>query len=106
MTLYRLDASIRTEGSVTRAVADTVTTAWQTEHPGAAVIRRDIGTAPLPAEAWKTAVSVMWTPPEQLTPVQRSATALAAGVVDELVAAEAYVLAVPLYNYGVPQHFK
>jgi FMN-dependent NADH-azoreductase len=26
--------------------------------------------------------------------------------VDELVAADAYVFAVPLYNFGVPQHFK
>jgi FMN-dependent NADH-azoreductase len=106
MTLYRLDASIRTEGSVTRAVADTVMTAWEAGHPDAAVIRRDIGTAPLPADAWRTAVSAGWTPADQLTPAQRSATALAAGVVDELVAAEAYVFAVPLYNYGVPQHFK
>ena len=57
MTLFRLDASIRTKGSVTRAVADTVTTAWQAEHPGVTVVRRDVGTAPLPAEAWTTAVS-------------------------------------------------
>src|SRR4029079_9277192 len=106
MTLYRLDASIRSEGSVTRAVADTVMTAWEAEHPGVPVVHRDLGTAPLPAEAWKTAVSVMWTPPDQLTPAQRSATALAAGLVDELVAADAYVFAVPLYNFGVAQHFK
>src|SRR5689334_18701569 len=100
MTLYRLDASIRTEGSVTRAVADTVTTAWEAEHPGVPVVRRDIGRSPLPAEAWSTAVSVMWTPADQRTPAQRSAVALAAGLVDELVAADAYVFAVPLYNYG------
>jgi FMN-dependent NADH-azoreductase len=106
MTLYRLDASIRTEGSVTRAVADTVTTAWEAEHPGVPVVRRDIGTAPLPAEAWQTAVSALWTPEDRRTPAQRSATALAAALADELVAADAYVFAVPLYNYGVAQSFK
>lgn len=106
MTLFRLDASIRTEGSVTRAVADTVTAAWQAEHPGLAVVRRDLGTAPLPAEAWRTAVSNAWTPAGERSPVQHSAAALVTALADELVAAEAYVFAVPMYNYGVPHHVK
>jgi FMN-dependent NADH-azoreductase len=106
MTLFRLDASIRTEGSVTRAVADTVLAAWTAEHPGVPVTRRDVGTAPLPAEAWRTAVSNGWTPPADRSPVQRSAAALVTALADELVAAEAFLFAVPLYNYGVPQHFK
>jgi FMN-dependent NADH-azoreductase len=106
MTLFRLDASIRTEGSVTRAVADTVQAAWAAEHPDAPVVRRDVGTAPLPAEAWRTAVSNAWTPPEQRSPVQHSAGALAAALADEVVAADAFLFAVPMYNFGVPQHFK
>jgi FMN-dependent NADH-azoreductase len=35
-----------------------------------------------------------------------SAVALAAALVDELLAADAILLAVPLYNFGVSQHFK
>ena len=98
MSLYRLDASIRQEGSVTRAVADTVQSTWQAEHPGAPVTRRDVGAAPLPATAWPTAVSGAWTPAEQRTPEQREATALAATLADELLAADAYLFAIPLYN--------
>jgi FMN-dependent NADH-azoreductase len=38
--------------------------------------------------------------------VQKAALALAATLTDELVAADALLFAVPLYNFGVSQHFK
>ena len=106
MSLFRLDASIRTEGSVSRAIADTVQQAWQAERPGQAVTRREIGIDPLPATAWPAATLSMWTPAEQHTPEQRAATALAGSLADELVDADAYLFAVPLYNWGVSQHIK
>src|SRR5690349_19738119 len=106
MTLFRLDASIRPEGSISRAVADTVQRAWHETHPDAAVISRDIGVAPLPAGAWQTAVSGSYLPPDQRTSAQRDAAALATALGDELLAARAYLFAVPLYNFGVPQHMK
>jgi len=106
MSLYRLDASIRTEGSVSRAVADIVEKSWAQNDPTAQVIRRHIGTDPLPATAWATAVSTRGLAPEQQSPEQRSAVALAASLVDELVDAEALLFAIPLYNFGVSQHFK
>jgi len=37
---------------------------------------------------------------------QREAQRLAATLADELLDAEALLFAVPLYNFGVPQHFK
>ncbi|HEY2669351.1 MAG TPA: NAD(P)H-dependent oxidoreductase [Rugosimonospora sp.] len=106
MSLFRLDASIRTEGSVSREVADTVEKAWRAEHPHAPVIRRDLGLEPLPATAWRDAVSAGRTPAEERTPQQAEASALSDALVSELLDAEAYLFAVPLYNYGVPQHVK
>src|SRR5262245_55513788 len=106
MSLYRLDASIRQQGSVTRAVADTVQSAWMAEHPGRSVLRRDVGAAPLPTTAWPAAVSSAWTPAEHRTPEQREAVDLAATLADELLAAEAYLFAIPLYNWGVAQTAK
>jgi FMN-dependent NADH-azoreductase len=106
VSLFRLDASIRQEGSVSRAVADTVQRAWQAEHPDAPVIRRDLGAEPLPASAWATAASGLGIPAEQHSPAQAEATALAVGLVDELVGTDAYLFAVPLYNFGVPHHVK
>lgn len=105
MTLFRLDASIKREGSHSRRLADLVQDEWSAAHPGAAVVTREIGLDPVPAGAWSAAVSAAMSPGEP-TPEQRDATALAAQLVDEIVDADALLLAVPLYNYGISQHFK
>ncbi|HWF49545.1 MAG TPA: NAD(P)H-dependent oxidoreductase [Solirubrobacteraceae bacterium] len=106
MTLFRLDASIRTEGSHSRQIADIVQQEWRNAHPRDPVVNREIGTEPLPANAWATAVFAPYTPEEDRSPEQREAIALAATLADELTAADAFLFAVPLYNFGVSQHFK
>lgn len=106
MSLFRLDASIRTEGSHSRALGDVVERAWRAEHPHAEVVRRHLGTEPIPATAWADAVHGSGLPEAERTPAQREAVALAARLVDELVEAEALLFAVPLYNFGPSQHFK
>jgi FMN-dependent NADH-azoreductase len=106
MSLFRLDASIRVEGSHSRAIADIVEQEWRNARPGEPIIRRHVGVDPVPATAWATAVSGAWMPEESRTDDQRSALALAATLTDELIAADALLLAVPLYNFGVSQHFK
>jgi len=106
MSLFRLDASIRAEGSHSRAIADIVEQEWRAGRPDEPVTRRLIGLEPVPATAWADAVSARGVPAEELTPRQRDAVALAATLADELVAADALLFAVPLYNFGVSQHFK
>ena len=106
MTLFRLDASIRTEGSVSRAVADTVQAAWQAEHPDARIVRRDLGLDPLPASTWASAVGAAMTPAQERTPAQHGAVAMASSLADELVNADAFLFAIPLYNYAIPHHVK
>jgi FMN-dependent NADH-azoreductase len=105
-TLFRLDASIRVEGSHSRAIADIVEQEWRNAHPAEPMIRRHIGVDPTPSLAWPTAVFANRTPEDARTDEQRSALALAARLTDELVAADALLFAVPLYNFGVSQHFK
>jgi FMN-dependent NADH-azoreductase len=106
MSLYRLDASIRVEGSHSRAIADIVEQEWRAANPEQSVVRRHVGVEPIPATAWATAVFTGYTPEESRTDEQRAAQALAATLTDELVAADALLFAVPLYNFGVSQHFK
>ena len=106
MTLFRLDASIRVDGSASREIADVVEAEWRAGHPGDDVVRRHLGTEPVPAQAWGDAVSGASTPEDQRTPEQRSALELAAALTDELTSADAVLLAVPLYNFGVSQHVK
>ena len=106
MTLFRLDASIRVEGSHSRQVADIVEQEWLAARPGDEIVRRHVGTDVIPATAWGDAVTAAYVDEDQRTPAQRDAVALAATLVDELVAADALLFAVPLYNFGVSQHFK
>ncbi|WP_214404062.1 FMN-dependent NADH-azoreductase [Pseudonocardia lacus] len=106
MTLFRLDASIRTEGSVSREVADTLQRGWLQEHPGTEVVRRDLRTDPVPVDAWPQAVSASMTPEGDRTPDQRDAVALATRLGDEVITATALVIATPLYNFGVAQNLK
>ena len=106
MSLFRLDASIRVDGSASRELADAVEAEWQLVHPGDAVVRRHVGTEPVPATTWGEAVAGSMTPEDARTPEQRGALALASELVDELTAADAVLLAVPLYNYGISQHLK
>lgn len=106
MSLYRLDASINPATSYSRALADLVEAEWTGEHPDSAVTRRDIGTDPLPATTWRTLVMSGVTPDADLTEEQRDARALAATLADELTEADAILLAIPLYNWGVAAHVK
>jgi FMN-dependent NADH-azoreductase len=106
MTLFRLDASIRVEGSHSRALGDLVEREWTRAHPGDDVVRRHLGTDPIPATAWGDAVTGRFVAEDQRTQAQTGAASLAARLVDELVAADALLFAVPLYNFGVSQHFK
>jgi FMN-dependent NADH-azoreductase len=106
MSLFRLDASIRAEGSASREIADIVEEEWVATHPGDAVVRRHLGVDPLPSTAWPLAVAAGATPEDQRTPEQHAALTLAADLTDELLDADAILLAVPLYNFGVSQHIK
>jgi FMN-dependent NADH-azoreductase len=106
MPLFRLDASIRTDGSASREIADIVEQEWLANHPGDDIVRRHIGVMPLPSDAWGNAVAASAVPEADRTPEQLAAVQLAAELTDELIDASAVLLAVPLYNFGVSQHIK
>ena len=106
MTLFRLDSSIRAEGSVSREVADTLERAYLDQHPDGGVVRRDLRTDPVPAEAWPAAAPAAHTPEDRRSDEQRAAVDLAARLADEVEEADALVVATPLYNFGVSQQLK
>ena len=106
MTLFRLDASILPATSASRALGDLVEEQWTSAHPDSVVTRRDLAAEPISATTWQNAVTAGFVPEESRSEAQRDAVALAAALADELIDAEALLFAVPLYNYGVSQHFK
>jgi len=104
MNLFRLDTSLRTEGSIGREVADTAESAWLAEHPGGSVVRRDLGTDPLLVTDWMDAVA--GSQAADRTDRQVAAATLAASLADELLAADAVIVSTALYNFGVPAQLK
>ncbi|GAA0728726.1 NAD(P)H-dependent oxidoreductase [Dactylosporangium roseum] len=104
MHLFRLDASIRVAGSVSRALADTAEHAWRAERADAIVTRRDLGLRPLPADAWTSLTRTRLDP--SAPPAPEAAAALVTELGAELLAADAYVFGVPLYNWNLPAQVK
>jgi len=104
--IFRLDASIREAGSVTRAVANSLQEKLVSGLSSPSLTQRDIGLSPLPATAWAGAIFGPHIPEPQRTQEQVQGIALAAELADELIAADAFIFALPFYNYGVSQHFK
>jgi FMN-dependent NADH-azoreductase len=108
-TLLRVDASIRVDGSVSRALADSAEAAWRAEHPDGVVVRRDLGRDPIPSNVWPAVAALTMgldAGPDADRADTAEATALAAELSAELKNADAVLLAVPLYNYGISQHVK
>ncbi len=106
-TIFRLDSSIRTDGSVTRAVADTlVASIIEAEGSDTTVTHRDVATDPIAPDVWSTAAFAGFVPQEQWTPEQKAALSVAAELADEVEAADVLVIAAPLYNFGVSAHLK
>lgn len=105
-TLLRVDASFRTEGSTSRAIADSAASAFLADHEDAVVVHRDLAATPIAAEAWSQSVNAAFVPEEQRSPQMKEAMKLAATLADELIAADVLVLASPLFNFGISQYTK
>lgn len=103
--LLHIDSSPRGERSHSRRLSREFVEAWKQEHPGDTVTYRDIGrnTVPHIDEPW---IAASYTPPEQRTPEMWEAICISEQLVDELLAADIYVIGVPMYNFSVPSALK
>jgi FMN-dependent NADH-azoreductase len=106
VTVLRIDASIQGPYSASTELADLAEAEWLSVRPETTFVRRHVGAEPLPADAWAHAALSAFTPDEQRPAEQRAAFALASELTNELREAEAVILALPLYNWGVSQHAK
>ena len=99
--VLRVDASARTDGSVTRALADRLV---ETMKAGT-ITRRDLAAEPIPqlTEDW---VAANFTEPGDRTAEQNARLAQSDALVAELQTADTLVIATPIYNFGVPAALK
>ena len=101
MTILRIDASGRHDGSVTREITDRVIA----RLGDAEVITRDLAETP-PTLVDQTVIGGYFTPPDRRTDAQRAAIAPSDAVVDELMRADTVVIGMPIYNFGAPAALK
>ncbi len=103
-SLLHLDSSSRTDGSSSRDVAAQFSSAWRQARPSATVTYRDLASTPLPHLV--EAVRAGGVADADRTDAHRAALALQDQVVEQLLAADEYLLSVPMYNFGVPSQLK
>lgn len=105
-TLLHLDASANPGSSVSRLLTGEFAAAWQAARPVSAVIHRDIGLHP-PAPLDRGLLAALWAKPgQELDAAALAARAASYALADEFLAADAFVMGVPMYNFSVPAGFK
>ncbi len=105
MKILQINASARSEGSNSTRIADSITARLKTLHPGAALEIRDLARDPHPALD-ETALAALFTPAEQRTAEQAARVALDDAVIAQVQSADAIVIGVPMYNFGIPTQLK
>ncbi|KKM20329.1 hypothetical protein LCGC14_1646560 [marine sediment metagenome] len=100
-SVLRIDASARTQGSVTRELTDHILRRIGGDVP---VVTRDLAQGlPLIDETW---IGANFTPADDRSDAQREALALSDTLIAEVQAADTLVIGVPIYNFGVPAALK
>ena len=105
MKILQINSSARSAGANSTRLADAVTTRLKAANPGAVVELRDLAAHPHPVLD-EAALGALFTPAEQRTPEQAARVALDDALIAQVQAADAIVLGVPMYNFGVPVQLK
>lgn len=104
-SLLQISTSINGTDSLSSSLASDVVEQWRGKHPSGQVVTRDLSAAPLPhlTQARFAALSAR---PQERTSEQAAIAAQSDELVAELKAASVIVLAVPMYNFGIPSTLK
>lgn len=103
--LLHMDVSARIQGSYSRQLTQAFVSQWQQSNPNHQIIYRDIGRSPIP-HIDQTWVAAYESEPKDRTAEMQAAIALSDTLIDELFAADCYVMGIPMYNLTVPSTFK
>ncbi len=105
MNILQIHSSQRATGSHSSRLAQRLVERLRAGHPDARVTLRDLGKTPHPALD-EAALQALFTPADRRTPEQATRVALDDALIAEVQAADAVVLGVPMYNFGVPAQLK
>lgn len=102
--LLHIDSSVRDQGSHSRDVAAIFRHAFDDALPTARVTYRDLATAPPPHLIDAVAASMISS--AERSSDQRRALTIQDELIEEFLAADAYLVSMPMYNYSVPSTIK
>lgn len=100
-----IQSSPRGTASLSQKVARSVVDDLQGRYPGAKVVVRDLAANP-PPHVGLDFIAGSYAPPEKRTPDQAKAIAVSDALIDELLAADTVVIAVPMHNFAPPSTLK
>lgn len=103
--LLHIDSSPRGDRSVSRSLTQEFVSEWKSKHPSNTVVYRDLGRTP-PPFVTETQIAAYFSDPSTHTPEQAEVIRPSNALVDEFLAADCYVIGVPMYNFSVPAVFK
>lgn len=104
-TLLEIRSSIQSAQGHSSRLAGQFAAKWRAAHPDGRVIVRDLAKAPVPhldADRFGAFIAK----PDQRTTEQHAIVGFSDALIAELKSADVIVLAVPLYNFGVPSTLK
>ncbi|MBV8097877.1 MAG: NAD(P)H-dependent oxidoreductase [Verrucomicrobia bacterium] len=104
-TLLHIDASPRSDRSVSRQLTREFVLAWKEANPDGQIIYRDLGHNPVPLVT-ETFIAAVYTPPKARSADLRAAITTSDQLISELQTATDYVFGVPMYNFSVAAAFK
>lgn len=103
-SILRVESSIKGENSVSRRLTDRVMARVLAANPGAAVVTRDLSRGvPQIDGTW---VGAVYTPADARSADQARIAAYSDALLAEVRAADLLVIALPVYNFGVPAQLK
>src|SRR4051812_19399624 len=100
-----IESSPRGSDSYSHQAARSIVNDLQTRNAGSRTNVRDLSQNP-PPHVGLAFIGGMYAAPEQRTPDQAKAMGLSDTLIDEVFAADAIVIAVPMHNFGVPSTLK
>ncbi|NER60517.1 FMN-dependent NADH-azoreductase [Pseudomonas sp. MAFF212428] len=105
MKLLHIDSSILGDNSASRQLSHRVVAAWQAAEPSVDVVYRDLAADAISHFSAATLVAA-GTPDELRDAAQQHEAKLSSETLQEFLAADAVVIAAPMYNFSVPTQLK
>jgi FMN-dependent NADH-azoreductase len=103
--ILQINSSIHNGNGESSKLATEFVAQLRVGNPGAKVVVRELAKDPIP-HLDEARFGAFLAKPEARTPEQARVVGESDALIDELKAADAIVIALPMYNFGVPSQFK